>query len=303
MPKIFRMVCGKRARAFIRKNKKKTKRRTALSLFCAIAASALIICTFSLSSSAFSDGEERESAFSVSACENSQGIISVTLGTADSTRVCGIFAELSFDSERLIFIGAKMSQGLADKGFFLSVEERGGSISVIVDGSENAFQNELVCFEFEPACRSGGITSVEVSVREAYFWDDGYLASLRGGSSSVNVVLSDGEGGASLPKLVSTSVSFDGERTALEISGLFPLNCFAVGFEVFVADLSAIDASGISVSRVIPCGEGEKSASFSLDIPNKSRLCVVITPISYSKGETVRGDDTVVLFQDGKIIG
>ena len=188
--------------------------------------------------------------------------------------------------------------------FRSSVNEGDGKISCIVDGSENASPGELVRFNFETnTSATYNATTLDVSVTEAYFWDDGYLASLRGGSSSVNVVLSDGEGGASLPKLVSTSVSFDGERTALEISGLFPCNCLAVGFEVFVADLSAIDASGISVSRVIPCGEEEKSASFSLDIPSKSRLCVVITPISYSKGETVRGDDTVVLFQDGKIIG
>ena len=304
MPKIFSFVSRLSARIFDNIKREYIISYALIRFLCAILFCTLIFCLFSLSSSAFLSGGENSSVFLVSTDKSPDGRITVTISTEGAVEVCGFITELTFDCERLIFTGADMPQALVDKGFFLSVKEVDGKISCIVDGSENANLNELVRFNFEPSARaSDEVSSVDVSVTEAYFWDDGELVPLRGISSSVNVLLSGVESDVGLPSLLSSSVFFDGEGLMLELSGAFPKNCLAAGVDVFLADLSDFDASVFCISRVLPNGAEEKSARFSLDIPERGKLCIVVAPVSYSAKQTVKGVETVILIQDGKIIG
>ena len=285
------------------KKKEKIKARLSLRFVYGAILCVLIAASFSLSSSAAWGGEENGSAFSVYVDEAPQGEITVTLATADAVRVCGIAAELTFDDGVLVFTGAKISQELSEQGFLLSVSEENGKISLIVDGSQNVSCDTLVSLIFVPLGGEDTFTSIDVSVKEAYFWNDGELELLHGLTSSLNVALSGDVVGADLPRLLSSSVFALEDDLVLELSGAFPSNCIAVGFEVFVADLSEIDASEMLISRVLPNGSEEKRACFSIETPNKSRLCVVITPVSFSREGTVIGRETVILIGDGKIVG
>ena len=301
MLKDFCFAREEKKRVLSGKKKKKTNKKSWLTPIAAIILCLLIIRSVLLSSSAILGDEEKASAFSVYLDENPTGGISVTLA-AGSAAVCGVAAEISFNEEELLFVGAEMPQELLDQGFFLSAREEEGRVYVVVDGIQNTYPDTLVSFNFEPFDRTTYVNStIDVSVIEAYFWNDGELESLRGMSECISVALS-GDGGVS-PRLLSSSVFVDRDLLTLELSGAFQNNCIAAGFEIFYADLSGMDSSGLSICRVLTCGTEEKRAYFSLNIPNKSRLCVVITPISYSRGQTIRGRETVILIVDGKIIG
>lgn len=247
------------------------------------------------------DGEEN-SAFSVEAEQNAQGRIIVAVSLNEGFAVCGFSAELHYRSDELTFVGAKTPAALEENGFCLTVKESDGSLSVIFDGFENLSLGNLVRFEFEPTKTSDlGETQLDLRVNEAYFWKNGRLSALPTFSSSLSIIPADEKRENELPTLDSVSVFDRGGDLQLDISGVFPQNCLAAGFDVLWVDLSNLEMQKLSLSRVISPSTDEKKGSFLIDIPDKGKICLIITPISYVARGTASGRESVKLIEGGTI--
>jgi hypothetical protein len=261
----------------------------------------VLIGTLSLSPSA-ALGNEKNSAFSAAAEQNGQGKIIVTVSLNNGFSVCGFSAELLFDPDKLTFAGAEMPTALEEIGFFLTVKESDGRLSVIFHGCENALLGAIARFEFKPMETADlGELRLNFKVNDAYFWENGRLSALPTFSSDVSVIPADEKRENTIPILDSLAVLNRDGDIYLELSGVFPQNCLAAGFDVVLVELSGPDTQKLSISRVMSPIAYEKKESFSIDIPDGGKICLIITPIAYRARIADAGSETVILIDDGVI--
>ena len=68
-----------------------------------------------------------------------------------------------------------------------------------------------------------------------------------------------------------------------------------------LVELSGPDTQKLSISRVMSPIAYEKKESFSIDIPDGGKICLIITPIAYRARIADAGSETVILIDDGVI--
>ncbi len=245
--------------------------------------------------------ESRAISFKLTAsriCEQER--IEVTLSLCGDRGICGAFAELSYDSDKLVFLGCDISDDKEKSPLTLSYLDRGGAVRFLLDGEENhGGESRLISFYF--ALKDGDYTRAEfklsgVGERCVISVDDeGGLEVMDAVFPSCSIYLGD-RGEILLPILTGCDIE---EREA----GFFLIpsgkvcdgNAFAVGFKLFAIELDGGEAHGITVSQIILRGEGERDFTQEIYIGSRRNLSVVITPITYTSSGYREGEKSVRL--------
>ncbi len=275
-------------------------------------------------------GEEGvDTSLFLSAGENTEcGEIAVTVCLSSEKGICGLFAEVGYDGEKLVFLGYDIpeeEEGRADafeitnddiappiskntreggeKDISVTCLDTGKSLRVLIDGAKNSEgECELARLYF-------GIRNEAYGRFDFSFYgigadcvlsldESGTLRETVSSFTPVSVLIlpDDVSDVPALPVLQECRLINSGEESILRLSGTIDDNkCFAAGFELFIINLNGGGTEVLTLSGVIERKEGKRSILKDIIIEQKGALSIVVTPMVYRKDGYIAGEKRVIL--------
>ena len=222
------------------------------------------------------------------------GLIAVSLLLDSSVGICGLLATIEYDSDALVFVSCGAGN---DDALELSYRSETGRIRFLLDGAKNcAPQGALATFYFRIAGESGGgyVRILPIEQGNAFCIDA--AGNLQDACMNVphDAIIDVSAPEREQPSGVHlSSVSLNKPNFGLVLSLVGDVTGqrqFAAGFNVFVVDVESADTVRLIAARIT---DGDR-VELEVEIPIKSRLCVIITPLLYNGKEIITGEKQVI---------
>ena len=260
--------------------------------------SLLLVLDLGVSRLSVSAEETRSEAISLRIVEETEDLICVAVCLALDKGICGFFADILYDTERIRFLSVCAAPEEGGGNREIEAAEYDGGLSLIVDSDANDLCGHVALLSFEKLSEIYHAQVLEICVREAYSFSEKGLASvtLSGGTTVVGERREE-----SLPRLAEAELAFLDGSPMLLLRGVSDIGGVAAGFFVTV---TAKNESGSfeSVSAAPRSGEAPMEFFLEVAVPHSGYACIAVCPLIYVGRNIVRGDVTVYTLYDGNLL-
>ena len=234
------------------------------------------------------------------AVEDSE-LIELTITVTSEGGLCGMLAQLSYDSDILCF----SSGAVENDCYTLSLYDAENYVRFLIEGDfEENFETIIVRFYFTCVSEESGTAIFTVSLPDsengAFLLRNNTLECVPVDLSSAVTVIQYGHteknGGETevILRKAQMRISDDGSKYVRIIGDVRGEGIFAAGFKVFVTEVGSGKAYGYCLAGVLG-KESSKSSrpnAFEQTVPLKEgeSYCLIITPIAYSRESVFCGE-------------
>ena len=233
----------------------------------------------------------------------SDGVVEVLLNITSSDGVCGLLAVLEYDPSALVLMSCGVGEDNMSDLTFTFREEK-GRVIFLVDGKKNSVPcGTLASFYFRIAdenASSAYVGLLPIEKESAFCLID--EAGLREvfpdiSCARTNIIMNQEQDSAEdlvVNTIEAVTIKRDDDELIINVVGnVMDSRCFAVGYKMFFVNVHDATDSTVIVARMADA----KFARFAVSAPFATRVCVIITPLSYNGREIIEGAKQVFLFE------
>ena len=224
------------------------------------------------------------------ACVEKEGMIELTLGFECSGGLCGVLLDVSYDDEAFLLLSGGFCGG---EGMFFLHSDRGGVVSVLIDGAENSDGKMAVNLYFGRVEGYVGGGSFEASSVEAYRFSDmgevcfvEVIGEKKCEIGEVKAAEEADDGGAVWISEVEC-IRGDGGLITVTVRGGAKRGFFAAGTRIFAVDLESGRSEDLYAVGVLA---NDGLFEWHLPISFSGAVSLVVTPIAYDRSGAYEGE-------------
>ena len=226
--------------------------------------------------------------------------VTVVLRAESKGGFCGADLTLAYDGK--LVKPVSVTPRYVSEGFCLSYAYGNGSIRLLLDGGCNSsFAEIALCFSIcQGQALYGAVAEFTVSGGRAYAVLCDRLEPIAVSYCALTVELSNKahNGDAFFVSAIFPEMG----DARLKLSGTFSESCFG-GFDVIVTDVYEGGVERYFLAGVPQGGkDGRALLECEVALQNNGVYCLSVTPVTYTRTDSVRGEERLLIVRDGMIV-